>query len=719
MPRNEWDMRMKLHHSSEQDTTLRHRRLWKMFNAQSIAFVGGAGVVAAVDYLRDLGFGGQVAVVNQVRTEVAGVPSVRTVADLPFLPDVAFVAVNRHAAIDVVRDLAARNVNAIVCNTSGFAELGEDGKSLQQDLVQAAGSSLLIGPNCNGFVNYLGRVAAMVGHMGIQSDKKGAALISQGGGFLVDMALSRRSLPMSYIIGTGNQAMIGAADCIRAVLEDDRVTAIGLYIEGSIDVERLSEAAASALERTVPIVVLKSGASAAGARVVLSHTASIAGENDLVDALFDRLGFIRVQSTSELIETLKFLTISGVPAGSRTGIVSSSGVESALAGDAAQAAGLDVPQLEPAVRDALRVALPEIATPNNPIDLTTAYWGDYDKQRECCTIFMRGRYDVVVEVATYPPPGTRPREGWDISVDSFVEAVVAAETKGAIICSLAESLPQDVRERVIARQVTPLQGTQDGMRAIANAARYGTLRKSIQEDGFRSVLLPTRAQTRGAGTNVLDEVTAKAALAKAGIPIPLGAVVQIGHEPSRLNFDGPYAVKLLSTAITHKTEVGGVRLGVNDERAVQTAIAEIRQSISKAAPHIDATHFLVEQMIADAVGEILLGIRQDPHLGLFLFIGAGGIMVELLRDRAILLLPTTQRSIEASLDRLKIASIFSGIRGRPRGDLRATVKAIMTFAAYAQANAASIVECEVNPLIILSEGRGVVAVDAVLIHARQ
>lgn len=698
--------------SREQDD--RHQQILRMLRARSVAFVGGEGVTPAINYLKDLGFDGSIAVVNARRATVAGMAAVPSVRDLPFAPDVAFIAVNSKAAVEVVRDLAAAGTGAIVCNASGFSEIGPAGDALQQDLVTAAGNAILIGPNCNGFVNYLDRVAAMVGHMGTRPAGRGAALMSQGGGFLLDVALSRRSLPISYIVGTGNSAMIGAPDCAHAVLADDRVTAIGLYLEGNLDVAKLSHMGAAALEKGVPIVVLKAGRSAAGARAVRSHTASIAGEDAIVEALFERLGFIQATSISELIETLKVLTITGAPKGSRVGIISSSGVESALAADTAAAAGLDVPMLTPEEAQRLEGVLPTIATPNNPLDLTTVYWGDRAKQADCCEAFLKIGFDFAICVATYPPEGTRPIADWDASVDGFIDALHRTGTKGAIVSSLAENMPESVGRRVAALQTTPLQGTRDGMKAVANAAGYIRHRAKLLEEGASALRVPAPPRLQGDRQRSLDEHEAKSRLAQAGIPVPAGMVID-GVVPG-IAFPGPYAVKLLSSEITHKSDIGGVRLGARDEAEVLAAVEAIATSVRTAAPAIGASKFLVEQMVTDAVGELLIGFRRDPHLGLAIVLGSGGVAVELYQDRRILLLPVTRTQVRNALLELKAGRMFTGFRGRPAGDLEATIDTVLQFAAFAERNAERLWECEINPLLIRAAGRGTAAVDAVIVE---
>ncbi len=697
---------------AEQDG--RHQQILQMLRARSVAFIGGEGVTPALNYVKDLGFTGQIAVVNSRRPMVAGVGAVPSVQDLPFVPDVAFVAINSQAAVGVVRELAAYGVGAIVCNASGFAEIGPSGVALQQELVEAAGDAILVGPNCNGFVNYLDGVAAMVGHMGIRTVVRGAALMSQGGGFILDVALSRRSLPISYIVGTGNSAMIGAPDCAHAVLGDDRVTAIGLYLEGNLNVQKLSHMGAAALEKGVPVVVLKSGRSSAGARAVHSHTASIAGEDALVEALFERLGFIQTTSISELVETLKVLTITGAPAGRRVGIISSSGVESALAADAADAAGLDVPSIAPGDACELKAVLPSIATPNNPLDLTTVYWGDRDKQADCCEGFLKIGFDFAVCVATYPPEGTRPIADWDASVDGFVEALRRTGTKGAIVCSLAENMPEQVGRRVAALGTTPLQGTKDGMKAVANAAAYVQHRARILEEGASSVRIPDRPGASNGTRQSLDEHEAKLRLARAGIAVPNGVVVD-GIVPP-LTLAAPYAVKLLSREVMHKSDIGAVRLGAMDETEVLAATRAIASSVRSAAAHLDCRRFLIEEMVTESVGELLLGLRRDPHLGLAIVLGSGGLAVELYCDRKILFLPVTRKQVQDALLELKAGRMFSGFRGRPPGDLAAVINTVMRFAAFIEQNADRVQECEINPLMVRPEGGGAVAVDAVIVE---
>lgn len=695
----------------------RNGQILRMLQAKSLAFVGGEGVVHAVNYLKALGFGGEISVVNPKRPSVADVPAVPTVADLPFVPDAAFVAVNAKAAVASVAELAERGAGAIVCSSSGFAENGESGMELQRQLVTAAGDSVLIGPNCNGFVNYLDGTAAMIGHMGVRRSERGAALLSQGGGFLLNVALSKRFLPMSYLIGTGNSAMLGATECAQAILQDERVSAIGLYLEGNLNAARLSSLAVEALARNVPVVVLKSGRSSAGARAVLSHTASIAGEDAMVEALFKRLGLIQVATMSELVETLKIFTISGAPRGRKLGIITSSGVEAALTADVSVDVGLDVSNEFNDHTPALRESLPPIANVNNPVDLTTTYWGNTEKQAECCENFLKAlEPDFSVCVATYPPPGTRPLHEYDSSVDGYGEALRRTGQRGAVLSLLAENVTQEVGERILAAGATPLQGIRDGMAAVAHAANYSLGRLRLEEQGFETIRVPGVAGRADGRPSLIDERTAKQKLSEAGIPVPAGQVVDrsgIGRD-----FAAKYAVKILSDTVAHKSDIGGVRLNVVGVDGVRAAIRSIEADVARHGVDVADARFLVEEMLDDAVAELLVGMRHDPTVGTAVVLGIGGVAVEVYKDSQILMLPTTRAQVADALMALKGSVLFKGFRGRPVGDLEAAIDVVMAFNNFVGRMSGSLVECEINPVIVRPQDKGAVAVDAMIVELK-
>ena len=334
-------------------------RIRRMLRPRSAVFIGGSHLIPAINSTKAKRYTGDLYMVHPYRDQVASIPCVPSVAELPIVPDLAFVSVPKEVAIETIAACAELGIAGAVCNTAGFSELKEEGIGRQTELVVAAGNMPMLGPNCPGFANFLDNAVFMQDHFGDFSGiKSGVAIISNGGAYLSDTGCADRSLPVAYLIGVGNQAVLSIADLLQAVLDDERVTAVNLYIEGIQNTPELSQAAWRAAQKGIPIVVTKGGRSQTGGRAAQTHTASIAGERVVASALFQRFGFIEVATPMQAVETLKMLTCTRLPRGNRTAFLTSSGSYGVLGGDAAEEAGLNVLPLSSENAAAIRPRLP-------------------------------------------------------------------------------------------------------------------------------------------------------------------------------------------------------------------------------------------------------------------------------------------------------------------------------------------------------------------------
>jgi len=688
------------------------QRLQRLFAPRSIAVFGGNAAAEALRQCRKLGYRGALWPVHPTRTEMDGLPCYANVATLPGVPDAAFVAVPAQATVEVVAELAALGAGGAICYASGFAEVGPEGAALQQQLVQAAGSMALVGPNCYGMLNYLDGVALWPDQHGGERLERGVAIITQSGNIGLNLTMQRRALPLAYLITVGNKAGDGMEALIEALLQDPRVSAIGLHIEGLDDVAAFSRAALLALQKKVPLVALKAGSSALGARTTMSHTSSLAGPDKLYDALFARCGVARVPDLSALLETLKLLHVLGALPGRRIASASCSGGEASLVADLAEAHGLHMPELPPAPQARLLEVLGDKVHVANPLDYHTYIWGHAQEQTACFAALMDCGFDAHVLVLDFPREDRCDGSSWQTTLDAFVAAQAQTGAPAVVLSSLAEGLPDGLGQRLLSRGIAPMQGTADCMRALALAAQMGAAQARHAQ------LLPVDAarahsgKPKGApaapgllgGSHLLDEVASKAALHAFGLPIPAGACVaasEAADTAQRLGF--PVVVKAVSATLAHKTEAGGVRLGLQSPQDVQDAVT--------AMAHL-SERFLVERMASQVVAEILVGVTRDAQFGLALTLGAGGIWVELLQDSATLLLPATSEDIRSALQGLKTWPLLAGYRGKPAGDVDALVEAIAAIARYAQSQADHLLELDVNPILVLSQG--VLAVDALI-----
>ncbi|MBB3562650.1 acetyl-CoA synthetase [Rhizobium sp. BK512] len=681
------------------------RALDRLFRPQTIAVFGGREARRVIEQCDRMGFAGELWPVHPTLAEVLGRRCYRSVSDLPSPPDAAFVGVNRISTVEIVRSLSAAGAGGAVCYASGFSEaVAElaDGADLQQALIAAAGDMPILGPNCYGFINGLDGALLWPDQHGMTRVERGVAILTQSSNIALNLTMQTRGLPIAYVVTSGNQAQTSLSDIACGLLSDPRVTALGLHVEGFGDKAALERLAATARLTKKPVVVLKVGKSEQARQATLSHTASLAGGDAVADAVLARLGLGRVETLPALLEALKLLHVAGPLQGAAISSMSCSGGEASLMSDAAIGRAVTFRDLEPKQLPCLRGVLGDMVTLSNPLDYHTFVWGDRARQTEAFTAMFEGGYDLNLVVLDFPRADRCEAADWVTTADAVTAAVSATGALAGILATLPENMPEAVAGRLVAEGVVPFCGIDETLIAAEVAAGIG--------DAWRkppSLPLLDVASVEGA-IETLTEADAKTELDLAGLRTPKGRVasspLQAADYAERLGF--PVVLKALGVA--HKTEAGAVALNLKDAKAV-----------SDAASKMAATDgFLVEKMIDRPVAELIVGASRDPVFGLSLTLGAGGIFVELLQDSVILPLPTTRSEISEAISRLKIAKLIEGYRGRPKGDLEATVTAVARAADYVVMNAARLEELDINPLMVLPEGHGVAAVDALIRRRR-
>lgn len=724
----------------------RARPLNRLLRPRHIAVYGGESAAAAIRQCRAVGYEGELWPVHPRRDHIEGLPCHRGTGELPAAPDAAFLAVPAEATVGILGELAGRGAGGAVCHASGFAEDGPRGAALEDALRAAAGDMPVIGPNCLGVLNYLDGTALWADQHGGARTDSGVAVITQSGNIGQNLTMQRRALPLAYLITSGNGAVTGTPQLIEALLEDPRVTAIGLHLEGIADPVGFARAALSALRRGVPVVALKAGSSALGAQTTMSHTSSLAGSDVLCDALFQRTGVARVEEIGTFVETLKLLHVHGPLGGRISGPVSGrvsgpvsggpasperaritsascSGGEAALLADTAQRHGVELPSLPQELVARLHEVLGEQVHVRNPLDYHTYIWGDFRAQRECFTALLGADCDVNLLLLDLPRADRCEDGAWTITLDAYVAAQRRTGAPACVVGSLPEGVPEPVAQRLMSQGIVPLQGLADGVRAIAAAHRIGTARRTADRtlpphgpplhEPVRDGETPDDEETPDDGDTLdggetLDEHAGKRELAGYGVPVPDSSVAAPGEAARAARELGfPVVAKALAADMAHKSEVGGVRLGLAGEAAVEEAVSAMAGL---------ADRFLIERMVPDAVAELLVGVHHDPAFGPALTLGAGGVLVGLVRDTATLLLPVTREEIEAALSSLRVWPLLRGFRGRPAGDVPAVVDAVQAVAAYVRDHP-QVTELDVNPLLVLPEGRGAIAADVLIRRA--
>jgi len=666
-------------------------RLARLLAPGSIAVIGGRPAALAVEQCLALGFEGEIWPVHPTRSNLAGIPTVPTVADLPGSPDAALVAVNRHATIDAVAALAALGAGAAVCYASGFAEVGGVGVDLQADLVAAARSMPVVGPNCYGTVAATVGAALWPDQQGLRRTGRGVALVTQSGNIALNLTMQSRRMAISHVLTVGNQADVGLEECVEALVGDPTVSAIGLHLEALGNVARFESACLRASAADVPVVVLKTGSSTLAAGIAVSHTASLVGDATAYRALFERLGVRQVRSIPELLDTLAVLDRLGGIGGRRLVSMSCSGGEASVVADRAESMNLDFPAFDDDHAVRITDTLSDLVAVSNPLDYHTFIWGDRERLSATFTAVLDGPLDAAMLVLDFPSAGLD-GSGWWPTLGAFADAGQATGTPGVVVASMAENLPAEVEAAADEAGLVAVRGIGEALTALEASAWWGGRRDRpslLVVDPFD----PTATRT-------LYEIEAKDLLEAVGVPVPRRQVVMAVDAVGAWE-SAAATVVVKATGITHKTEAGGVAVGLADAAAVSAAIESMGLD--------DDDQVLVEEFVDDAVAELLVSVRREPPVGWLLTLGIGGTLVELLSDTAGLLLPVDSEDVLAALQGLAAWPLLVGHRGSPPADLDALVGTIMGIAGALHARP-DLVELECNP--VLARPCGAVVVDA-------
>lgn len=686
--------------------------LTKLLSPDVILFIGSKKIIRqGIKNCLQIGFLGRIFVVHPKESSIEGYPCFESIQSLPVAPDAAFIAVNKEQTISVVSQLNAIGASGAVCYAAGFAEA--DGAGLQQKLLEAAGDMALVGPNCYGILNFLDHVALWPDHYGEVPVARGAAIISQSGNLSMNLTMADRTLPLAYMISVGNQASLGIGDYIEALIEDPRVDAIGVYMEGLDDLETFNRAAEKAFQKGVPIVVLKSGKSEMGSQLTMSHTSSLAGSDQLYDALFDRSNIMRVDTLSALTETLKLFCVSGFIGNNNLGVLTCSGGESTIVADFAADYGFNLPALTDRQTIALKQQLSQFEHISNPLDYNTSIWGNEPGLVSCFQTFMEGEFNITLLILDYLIPHPTASDPWQASINALIQAKKNSSRPVAVISTFTEGIRKQVREMLIKNGITPLQGIGEAFTALNANMQYSVKQQQYNGElnNQRKLLLPSKHHTLNESF-VLDEWEGKQLISSYGLNIPKGKlIVNTLEELSSINeLTSPYVVKAVSKHIAHKSDIGAVRVNIKDQAEVADVIRQMESDLTHNSYEVN--QYMVEEMVQNPIAEMTVGIKRDAQFGLALVVGTGGELVNFLNDSAVIMLPAKVADIKKALKSLKGYHLIEGFRGRPKGDIEALVKAVQTIASFAEENYDNILEMDVNPLLVLPEGEGIIAVDA-------
>ena len=674
------------------------RDLTRLLKPKSIAVIGGGAWCASIiSAAKQIGFDGALHPVHPTGKQIAGHKSLRSLEEVPGPIDAAFIGVNRHATLDVVAQLRRLKAGGAICFASGFSEAAAEdaaAQDLQTALIEAAGEMPILGPNCYGFVNAFDGCAIWPDQHGCSRVQRGVAILTQSSNIAINLTMQNRGLPIGYMLTCGNQAQTAQTDIALQLLDDERVTAIGLHIEGFGNLRGWEALAQKARTKGVTLIALKSGVSQQAQAAAVSHTASLTGSDTGADAFLQRLGIRRARSLPVFLESLKLAHQFGPLSSNRIASISCSGGEAALAADTAQGTGLIFPPLNPRQAKDLSAALGPMVAMANPLDYHTYIWRDQAAMTQAWAAMADDEIAMTLLVSDYPRADLCDASDWECVTQAAIEATRRTGRPFAVVASLAELLPEQTAKTLMDHGVGAIHGLDHGLEALDVMSRP-------MAPPAEPVLLPGIDRD----AELVDEQSAKLALAAHGLTIPPSVVVTDRSTAGQAAADIGFPVALKTLGLAHKTGANGLALGLTT-----------RAEVEVAAPRLADGPLLVERMVAGTLVEVLVGVTRDPAHGFVLTLGAGGTMTDVLRDRASLLIPATRTEVTARLKDLNIAPLLEGFRGNPPVDLDALLAAIDAVQAYVLANAERVEEVEINPLICTQDNA--IAADALIRKAQ-
>lgn len=661
-------------------------------------------------YLLEAGFKEPIYPINPNRKTVQGVTAYASLADVPETPDVALIAVPAALTEQAVRDCVEKGVRGAVIFSAGYAESGEEGLAVQQRVagIARAGGLRLLGPNCLGVFNpQIGFFGTFTQSLDKEMPTPGPlGIVSQSGAYGSHIAyLARqRGMGINYWITTGNEADVDVSECLEWMAGQDDVKVIMAYVEGIRDGERFRRALALARRNRKPIVMMKVGRSETGARAASSHTASLAGSDAIYDALFRQYGVHRAETTDEQLD-VAYACMRGIfPDGNKLGVVTLSGGAGVLICDAAERHGLDVAPMPEKAQETLRTLLP-FATVTNPVDTTAQALNDMNLLARNIEVMLdQGGYDALIGFFS-TVPNTRTlsgplRKAIEDGCSRFPDRLIALEM-------VADK--EVVREYEKAGFLV-FEDAARGVSALSALARFAVA------FGRKDMAASTAASPVPVGNGALSEVKAKRLLGAAGIPF-LNETLATAPDAAGEAADAigyPVVMKIVSPDIEHKTEIGGVIVGILDRAGAEEAYRTLVERAARHRPDAVIEGVLVAPMARKGV-EVIVGVTRDSVFGPAVMFGLGGVHVEVLKDVTFRLAPFDIDEARAMIDEIRGRAMLSGARGAAPSDVPALAQLLVDVSEFAAAHRDDIESIDLNPVIVLPEGEGLVALDALVI----
>lgn len=696
----------------------------RFFAPDAIAIIGASPERTRIrglllHLLRKNGYPGRLYPVNPSYAEIDGIRCYPSLAAIEARVDLALIAIPAERVLPALEECASLGVGYAVIISSGFAEQGGDRLALQDEIAALARRTGLriSGPNGEGFYSARSRVAATFSpavdlkpddETPVASERRIGVVAQSGGmGFALFNRGRAQGLRFSHVVSTGNEADLTASDFFDYLARDDDTAAIMLFIEGVRDPGKFAAAAAAAAERGKPVIVAKMGRTQAGQRAARSHTASMAGWSAAYDAVFRRYGIVTAADPDEAVAIAAAFVTCPLPRGDRVAVVTTSGGAGAWAADALAGAGMTLPELSPALQQSIRGFIPAYGSALNPVDITAQAVHTGGLIRAIELLCDADEVDAIVVVLSLASE-TR------IAIDTqALKLVVARQAKPVQIYSY--TLPSPLGRKILAAAGltlhTGLAPLASAMRALAHRGRH---------EAPRPVLLrpaaPAFAAALAGRCGTLSEHAARQLLADAGLPMPPCRLVTRREdlEPAAEALGFPLALKIQSPDIAHKTEIGGVRLGLSTPATLLEAYDAVMSAARRASPEARLEGVLVQPMAKPGV-EMIVGAIRDPVFGPLVMLGAGGVATELFRDVTYRLAPVDAATAQSMLQDLRAAPLLSGFRGAVPADIGALAALVAEVSAFAARHRDRVAEVELNPVIVHAEGEGCTILDTLMV----
>ena len=694
--------------------------LARLLRPRSLAIVGASPEPLSVGNnvlvnIRRFAYAGALHLVSRSRSEIDGIACVPSIDDLPMGVDAVVLIVPALAVRESIEACGRRGVGGVVVFASGFSEQDEAGAQAQAEFaaVARAANVVVLGPNCIGSVNYADGVPLTFEPVEPQPPNgPGVCVIAQSGAMQgnIRYALMGRGVPVAHSVSTGNEAVLSAEDYLDLLIDDPTISGFSLFVEQIRNPQRFLELARRARVALKPIILLHPGKSTRARDAAKSHTGALAGDHAIMRACVEREGVVVVGGLDELFDVTVLLTRYPRPVSGGVAVLSNSGALRGFSLDFCEEIGLDLPELTPETHASLKALLPSFAAIDNPLDITAAGMQKPSLFGDSAAAMLEDTGVGFLLVAAMG--GGKPQQ---INKWRAMRPLLQATSKPVALAYLGDDYPLDAQfmEEVRASGIPFFRSPDRALRAIARLAAHGRVARHDEAASVRDC--PALSlDTHG----TLAEWRGKQILTGLGIAVPAGSLARNLQEACAIaqRIGYPVVLKAQADALAHKSEAGGVIVGIADETALVAAHARMLASVRAHAPDLVLDGVLVEAMAARGGLEMIVGARRDPQWGPIVVAGLGGIWTEALHDACLLPAQAGRAEIRQALEGLKGAPLLHGLRGAPPRDIEALIDVVMQLGALMRADP-RIMEIDVNPLNVYAQGEGVCALDALLVMA--